>query len=1680
MSRLEERLRPVRLHRVVLGYDCNESWSDFRFEISLNYKLPSVIATYSNNKPTLIFVSTRKSAQTTASALIQHARFVRDAQHKQLLLTVANSLRDSRLRECVMCGVGYHHAGIEVQDRRYIEELFITGELLVLVATSTLAVGVNLPAHLVIIKSTAQYVGGSYQEYSCAQLLQMTGRAGRPQFDSEATAVIMTKKQHKTKYENLVNGKDVLESYLHFNLVEHLNAEIVLGTVTDLAVAVEWLRSTFFYVRVQHNPRHYGLPLNMKPSQLEAKLQELCTREVNGLSRAGLIVLDEMDVKPTTPGKLMARYCVTFTSMKTFLELRGDESLKELVEILSACREFRDIKVRMSEKRVLNELNKSSNSSVRFPIIGKIKTREQKINCLIQAVFGSLNIVDPGLNQDSAKIMRTGQRITKCLTEYGATRSDYELQLNTVLLAKSFACKLWENSRHVTRQLDRIGQTLSAALVQAKITSFTALEETTPRNIELILNRQPPFGNRIREQAVKLPRYELMLEQLNEVRATESDLKVTIRLANHAELREGATTPKHHSSRLIIGDMDNHVVFQQRITDNALMVAGSVTRELTVTRASSGDELAVNFISETWAGLDVQSSYTPRYLTKPPASTPMSLSSSASSVGALPSATPFSNAERFSGGTGTTKRTTLEEGRRACLHTCNNKRTCAHICCKSGVTVQASCGPGTRSTSGNSKGNVPVYVQGIRQKASQMQGPAPKKLRMTSSSGNVLSKFQFTPRGPMLMPKPAPRVAEKQFYSGTSQTCVYKENSSAHKQPVVEGLSHMPVNPGGNVEESVDSFPDMEVFNDLEDGDNYEDAFNDSLEMSEIPDIQDKDGPHSFISSSLSQKSSISQSSGVGVPSANTVNSNFFTKASTLGTTSKPYRQQQQRKQQRLQEQNQQKSKMKSYNGNQTRQGGQLSLDRWLQNSQNIKVGSQISPAKAQGAGEARTPLFCHVHSLTRGQNSLNTNANIATNQGVTQFMTGNKEMPVSSAQTYGIRTKKTITFEVPCQQQTSVSNSQTLQIPKVFKQGNIGFQASCPRFGIPATQDTFLSQNNCNIPLSNPNLKGTTESASTSGEHLEKASKPLSSSPKFGFTQMEMARNATITGASITQTTFVVPPSTNSVCNPSNLNSHKSQNVIDNLRKTQDLIDMLKTQTENLEALQKSIHLEYGGSSAETRSQNSSAIVLPDQNTKCSLDGVNQFMKKSSDNKWENLQFSNREGKNTSQYSQQRSLNASNEPVSSEGQRQKSYGGFIANFDRGNQVTSGEQKLNYLPAKLGLHHDKPVMGVKPMITKDSHMPRSQARGAKDVFPQLTKQFKSSEQLRDQCKPSGSAPKYPAMLNASFSANNLSTPVKEKLKAEWRDLEMFQWCRQQEKRSLSNLYNEAVTTNLPATREIKQEMGCDFNNQKPDLDSLSQDLFADSPQEPLDKESSAQLYESELTARQEAFAYRQGSLYGRGEPSSLSLEPDPYSQPTGPSLSFHHAREKFLSKQMQNSHPEKPVSFDTLSGSQLPRPLAEKREFKSPFKYMGATLPSQHQHVSSQLSSHLPPSNASHLSSLGISSLQSLHSGSSSQAGTQNPGGLMSGTPRFQLTYGDTQTGVGVTSVGGFQQNININLSNILPSVTPAHSNATSALSDATPRIEPLRGILKKTANTAETNSHDAWENRSDIFDGLI
>jgi len=79
-----------------------------------------------------------------------------------------------------------HHAGMLRPERSMMERLFADGMINVLCSTATLAWGVNLPAHTVIIKGTQVYDAqkGAFVDVGVLDVQQIFGRAGRPQYDT--------------------------------------------------------------------------------------------------------------------------------------------------------------------------------------------------------------------------------------------------------------------------------------------------------------------------------------------------------------------------------------------------------------------------------------------------------------------------------------------------------------------------------------------------------------------------------------------------------------------------------------------------------------------------------------------------------------------------------------------------------------------------------------------------------------------------------------------------------------------------------------------------------------------------------------------------------------------------------------------------------------------------------------------------------------------------------------------------------------------------------------------------------------------------------------------------------------------------------------------------------------------------------------------------------------------------------------------------------------------------------------------------------------------------------------------------------------------------------------------------------------------------------------------------------
>ncbi len=168
------------------------------------------------------------------------------------------------------------------------------------------------------------------KEYADLEVMQMLGRAGRPQFETSACAVILCRKEKVPRYEKMVSGEELLESCLHQNLIEHLNAEIVLGTVSDVVSAKQWLASTFLYVRLKKNPSHYQFREGVQESTDEESLEELCKKDIGLLLSAG-VVEERKKLVSTMFGEAMARYYVTFETMKSFIGLPPKAKMSEIV-----------------------------------------------------------------------------------------------------------------------------------------------------------------------------------------------------------------------------------------------------------------------------------------------------------------------------------------------------------------------------------------------------------------------------------------------------------------------------------------------------------------------------------------------------------------------------------------------------------------------------------------------------------------------------------------------------------------------------------------------------------------------------------------------------------------------------------------------------------------------------------------------------------------------------------------------------------------------------------------------------------------------------------------------------------------------------------------------------------------------------------------------------------------------------------------------------------------------------------------------------------------------------------------------------------------------------------------------------------------------------------------------------
>ncbi|NWU79001.1 ASCC3 protein, partial [Onychorhynchus coronatus] len=416
---------------------------------SMNKPAFQAIRSHSPAKPVLIFVSSRRQTRLTALDLIAFLATEDDPKQwlkmdEREMNDVIVTVRDSNLKLTLAFGIGMHHAGLHERDRKTVEELFVNCKIQVLIATSTLAWGVNFPAHLVIVKGTEYYDGKTrrYVDYPITDVLQMMGRAGRPQFDDQGKAVILVHDIKKDFYKKFLYEPFPVESSLLEVLADHLNAEIAAGTITSKQDAMDYITWTYFFRRLIMNPSYYNLD-DVSHDTMNKYLSSLVEKSLFDLECSYCIEIgeDNRSIEPLTYGRIASYYYLKHATIGMFKEqLKPESNIEELLLILTNADEYTDLPVRHNEDQMNSELAKHLPIEVNPHSFDNSHT---KTHLLLQAHFSHAMLPCPDYATDTKTVLDQAIRICQAMLDVAAHHGWLVTALNITNLVQMVVQGRW-------------------------------------------------------------------------------------------------------------------------------------------------------------------------------------------------------------------------------------------------------------------------------------------------------------------------------------------------------------------------------------------------------------------------------------------------------------------------------------------------------------------------------------------------------------------------------------------------------------------------------------------------------------------------------------------------------------------------------------------------------------------------------------------------------------------------------------------------------------------------------------------------------------------------------------------------------------------------------------------------------------------------------------------------------------------------------------------------------------------------------------------------------------------------------------------------------------------------------------------------------------------------------------
>jgi pre-mRNA-splicing helicase BRR2 len=527
--------RPCPLQQCYIGITAKKALRRAQLMNELTYdKVKSQVAA---GNQVIVFVHSRKDTGIAARYIVEKAideevidQFMLPGTGShEIVKSEMGAVQGRELAALLENGVAIHHAGMTRGDRSLVEALFEAGHVKVLVSTATLAWGVNLPAHAVIIRGTQVYSPerGRWVELSPMDVMQMMGRAGRPQFDTQGEGFIITTKSEVLFYLSVLNQQLPIESQLVARLADMINAEVAIGTISSVVEGSIWLGYTYLYVRMLRNPSLYGIPAEDMESDpmLERRRMELMHAACTLLDRGGLLRYDRRSgqVLGTDLGRVAADFYVGFQTMSVYSQhLKPTLTDIDLLRVFALSVEFKHMRVRDEEKLELVRLA----DRVPIPVKESLDEPSAKVNILLQAYVSNLKLDGLALASDMVYVTQSAGRLCRSLFHIVLGRRWAGLVDRCLNLCKMVSKRQWTSQTPLRQFLPSVSDDILRK-IERKDVEFEHYYELTAAEVGEML-RNPRLGKTVHRLVHALPRMELDVTRVQPL--TRSLLRVELTL----------------------------------------------------------------------------------------------------------------------------------------------------------------------------------------------------------------------------------------------------------------------------------------------------------------------------------------------------------------------------------------------------------------------------------------------------------------------------------------------------------------------------------------------------------------------------------------------------------------------------------------------------------------------------------------------------------------------------------------------------------------------------------------------------------------------------------------------------------------------------------------------------------------------------------------------------------------------------------------------------------------------------------------------------------------------------------------------------------------------------------------------------------------------------------------------